>query len=411
MPLAPGSSPPSVPAADPSGAGLRASAAAELDAAKAPPPAEPASDEDRALGWAALAAAAAIVWLVMPVGVGILLGAMLAFMIEPGFARLRARWGERWSAMAAVLLATAVMAGAAASVAWLFVAGGSRLSRQLLAELGPGGGGAGLLDGVGAFTRRIGIPPDELTQRARALVEEAATRVAAVAGTLVAATADALLALFFAMLAMHYILRHWQEVIRSAQRTLPLRPAYTAALLAEFRTVGRTTLLGTVATGLAQGLFATVAFAVSGVPQPLFFGVATALASLIPAVGTLLVWVPIGVVLIVTGHPARGALELGLCAASVVGVSDYVIRPRLVGEEETPVLVTFVALFGGVEVFGLKGLILGPVVLSLALAVLRLYARRRRRGARAPAGAPRPAAGAADGSAEGSEAAPTRALE
>ena len=60
----------------------------------------------------------------------------------------------------------------------------------------------------------------------------------------------------------------------------------------------------------------------------------------------------------------------------VVGLSDYVIRPRLVGSESaSPALVTFSALFGGVEAFGLKGLVLGPVLMSLAIAVLRLYGR------------------------------------
>jgi predicted PurR-regulated permease PerM len=58
-----------------------------------------------------------------------------------------------------------------------------------------------------------------------------------------------------------------------------------------------------------------------------------------------------------------------------VGFSDYVIRPRLVGDEEMPVILTFLALFGGLEVLGLAGLIAGPVIMALAVAVLRLYAR------------------------------------
>jgi predicted PurR-regulated permease PerM len=82
--------------------------------------------------------------------------------------------------------------------------------------------------------------------------------------------------------------------------------------------------------------------------------------------------------LIVTGHPARGVLELAWGAVAVVGLSDYVIRPRLVGGEGgTPALVTFAALFGGVEVWGLKGLIMGPVVMLVAIAVLRIYVREQ----------------------------------
>jgi predicted PurR-regulated permease PerM len=62
----------------------------------------------------------------------------------------------------------------------------------------------------------------------------------------------------------------------------------------------------------------------------------------------------------------------------VVGFSDYVIRPRLVGDEAMPAVLTFIALFGGLEVMGLPGLIVGPVVMALAVAVLRLYAHEAR---------------------------------
>jgi predicted PurR-regulated permease PerM len=229
------------------------------------------------------------------------------------------------------------------------------------------------------LTSRVGLSPQDLAHRLRSAAEGAAARAAGIAETIVAATASSLLALFFAMLTLHFILRNWQRIALRAQETLPLRPDYTRDLFDEFRRVGRTTLLGTILTGLAQGVFATVGYAVTRVPEPLFFGAATAVASLIPAVGTLLVWVPVGVVLIVTGHSIAGIAELAWASLTVVGVSDYVIRPRLVGGEgEMPSLITFVALFGGVEVFGLKGLILGPVVMSLAIAVLRLYAKEAR---------------------------------
>jgi predicted PurR-regulated permease PerM len=93
----------------------------------------------------------------------------------------------------------------------------------------------------------------------------------------------------------------------------------------------------------------------------------------------MLVWVPAGIVLIVIGHPGAGVFELVWGGLLVVALSDYYVRPRLVGgESEMPSLVTFAALFGGVEVFGLKGLVLGPVLMSLAVAVLRLYATETR---------------------------------
>ena len=102
-------------------------------------------------------------------------------------------------------------------------------------------------------------------------------------------------------------------------------------------------------TGLAQGLFAAVGYRIAGVPEPAFFGAATAVASLLPGVGTMLVWVPAGIFLLATGHPGGGVLELIWERLVVVGVSDYVIRPRLVGRGGTmPAMLTFAALFGGV---------------------------------------------------------------
>ena len=164
-------------------------------------------------------------------------------------------------------------------------------------------------------------------------------------------------------------------------------------MLAEFRLVGRATLLGTAATGAAQGVFAALGFWATGIPDPLFFGIATAIASLVPAVGTLLVWVPAALYLVATGHSAMGIALLAWGALVIVGVSDYVIRPRLVGDETMPALLVFLALFGGVEVLGLRGLIIGPVVMALALAiaVLRLYARE------AEATRPRPERSSAEG--------------
>ena len=82
--------------------------------------------------------------------------------------------------------------------------------------------------------------------------------------------------------------------------------------------------------------------------------------------------------LFATGHVARAVVELAWGGLVVVRFSDYVIRPRLVGDEAMPAALTFIALFGGLEVMGLPGLVVGPVVMGLAVAVLRLYAHEAR---------------------------------
>lgn len=341
--------------------------------------AEVSREEHGALKWAALAAAVAIAWLVMPIGVGILLGMLLAFVMQPVYVRLKPRLKTAWSALVVVLGSTLALAAGVFALAWLFVTKGVLLARELIAIVGPGGMGDRILEWAGARTTRLGLTPEELTKRVRTLAEEAAARTASEAETIIGALASSVLGAFFAMLTMHYMLRNWDTVTVRAQETFPLRPDYTRALFIEFRRVGRTTLMGTVVTGLAQGVLATVGYWIAGVPEPIFFGAATAVASLVPAVGTMLVWVPAGVVLIFLGHPGRGIFELMWGGLLVVALSDYYIRPRLVGgESEMPSLITFAALFGGVEVFGLKGLVLGPVLMSIAVAVLRLYATETR---------------------------------
>jgi predicted PurR-regulated permease PerM len=336
--------------------------------------------ERRALGWAAIAAAATIAYIVMPIGVGVLLGTLLAFALQPLFERLKPRLGAAWSALAIVIATVLILVGTLGGLAWLFVSKGTALAQDAIASLGPGGPGHAVVNAVGRLTSRLGVAPDTLATRARALAETAASGAAVIAQSIVATTASAVLGMLFAMLSMHFILRNWQTVTLRAQETFPLRPDYTAGLLAEFRRVGKTTLLGTVGTGIAQGILATFGFWVSGVPEPLFFGAAAAVASLVPAVGAMLVCIPAGAILILTGHPARGILEIVWAVVMVGLVSDYVIRPRLVGGEgRLPSLITFAALLGGVQVFGLKGLIMGPVLMSLAVAVLRLYATEARR--------------------------------
>ena len=133
-------------------------------------------------------------------------------------------------------------------------------------------------------------------------------------------------------------------------------------------------------TSIAQGLLATLGYALAGVPEPLFFGAATALASFVPAIGVVLVVLPVGIGLFLVGSTGHAIFELAWGAVLVIGVCDYVIRPRLVrGERKVPSLITFAALFGGIEVLGLVGLIVGPVVMALALSILRLYGEETRK--------------------------------
>jgi len=333
------------------------------------------------LAWLAGGAVVTIAWLVHPFATWLLLGALMGFTLQPVHEWLT-RWCRRPTlvSVAIVLAAGLAIVGSVVGFVSVFVTQAVALTTAVREGLKPGGALAAWVSTVTGWLGRFGLSPDALVERLRAAAGDIATGSASVAGTVASVTVWSLLGLFFALLTMHVILRHWARIIATLTEVSPLRREDTRALLEEFRTVGRITLSGTVLTGLAQGALGTIGFWVTGVPQPLFLGIATAIASLVPAVGTLLVWVPAGLYLLAIGSPGPAVLVLAWGALVVVGFSDYVIRPRLVGDEGMPTILTFLALFGGLEALGLPGLIAGPVLMALAVAVLRLYAREARKG-------------------------------
>ena len=333
------------------------------------------------LGWFAGGAVLVIAWLAHPFATGLLLGALMGFTLQPLHVRL-ARWSRRPTLASIVLVVGSglVIVGSVVAFASAFVSQAVTFSSSVGEQIKPGGALAVWVDTITGWLARLGLSPESIVERVRAAAGDIAAGSASVAGTVASVTLGSLLGLFFALLTMHVILAHWGRMVTGLVEVSPLRREDTRALLEEFRTVGRTTLSGTVVTGLLQGTLAGLGYWMTGVPRPVFLGVATALASLVPAVGTLLVWVPAGLYLLAAGAVGAAVLELGWGALVVVGFSDYVIRPRLVGEEGTPPILTFLALFGGLEVLGLPGLIAGPVIMALAVAVLRLYAREARKG-------------------------------
>jgi len=330
----------------------------------------------RALGWLAVAAIGTIVWLAWPFAISILLGALTAFTLEPlyeGMARGRGR-PALWAVITVIGTGVLVVTGALGFVT-LFVTRVAGFATDLANALKPGGALASALDAAARGLGRYGISVSDVIARLENGAGEIASRSAVIAAGVASTTLSALLGLFFALLTMYMVLRYWPRMVTAITAVSPLEARHTRAVLAEFKRAGRATLTGTVITGLAQGVFAGIGFWMSDVPQPAFFGAATAVASLLPGVGTLLVWVPIGVFLAANGHVGRALLESIWCTLTVVGVCDYVIRPRLVGEEQTPAILVYIALFGGVEMIGLAGLIMGPILMALAVATLRLYTR------------------------------------
>lgn len=329
----------------------------------------------RALAVSALISALALLWLSRPVASGLFLGTLLAFSLLRVHDQLARRL--RNHDLAAVLLALAsalVMISGLVVLTYFVVARGTVAANSVVHAFDPGGPLRNVVTRLQAATHASPIGPIDLAARVRDAAAAAAAELTRIAAVLAGLTLNAALTLFFTIMATFFVLRHWTELIARAERMLPLHPAHTRVVLAEFQKVGSEVFVGTLLTGLAQGVLAGIGYAIAAVPEAALLGALTAICSLVPVVGTLLVWVPIGVVLAISNHVGAGIFVL-VWGALVVGVlCDYVIRPKLVGRDGyVPTLITFIALFGGVEVFGLIGLIVGPVIASVALALLQTY--------------------------------------
>jgi predicted PurR-regulated permease PerM len=277
------------------------------------------------------------------------------------------------------LLGGLVMAGGGVLVVWIVaneIASAIRLVQQLLGSDGPSILGPRTTRLLAAF----GVNRDALAERLQGQLGHVANLAAQAAGFLVQASAGLVLTIVVALWTMNAVLLDWPRIARHLERLLPLNPRHTRALVAEFRDVGRRAFVGSVTTAVVQGVLAGIGFVMTGVPQAVTWGALLALLSFVPVIGVPLVWVPAAVWLLTTGHVARAILLTAWSLVIVMAMNDYVIRPRLVGRQGqggAHPLLMLVGLLGGISVFGVAGVIVGPVIVSLFVATARIYERER----------------------------------
>lgn len=161
---------------------------------------------------------------------------------------------------------------------------------------------------------------------------------------------------------------------------VPLHPAQRRALADKFIAVVRATIKGNMIVAVVQGALGGFIFWGLGIGGALLWGVSMAFFSLLPAVGTGLVWVPVTIYLFATGAMVKGGI-LAFCGMFVIGMVDNVLRPILVGRDtRMPDYVVLISTLGGLELFGFSGFIIGPVIAALFLAVWEIFIVSRRPG-------------------------------
>ena len=188
-------------------------------------------------------------------------------------------------------------------------------------------------------------------------------------------TASFFLSLFIMLYAMFFYLISGPERIRQALDFLPLTPADRDRILEVGRSVSQATLKGTVVIGVIQGLLGGISLAVAGISAPAFWGALMAVMSIIPGIGTFVIWGPIVAFLLFQGETPT-ALALLAWNALVVGSVDNVLRPTLVGKDaQMPDLLILLSTLGGLTLFGASGLVIGPVIAGLCMACWAIYGR------------------------------------
>ena len=182
-----------------------------------------------------------------------------------------------------------------------------------------------------------------------------------------------LLLLVITLYAAFFFLRDGRSILDRILSYAPLSDAEKARMVERFVSVTRATLKGILLIGALQGALGGVAFAVAGIQGAAFWGTVMALCSMIPGVGTALVWIPTAIYLFADDRIAAG-VGLVIWFVLVVGMADNVLRPRLVGKDtKMPDLLILISTLGGLFLYGPPGIIVGPLVAALFLTIWDIY--------------------------------------
>jgi len=198
---------------------------------------------------------------------------------------------------------------------------------------------------------------------------EVLQRAASWGGSLFVGALGGVLAFAIMLFLLFFLLRDGDSIALRARRLIPIGEERKQRLFNQLGAVTRAIVFGTTVTALLQGLLVGVGFAIVGLPSPVVFGVLAALLSLLPVGGAALVWIPAVIWLFVERRWGSGTFLLvwGL----LLGGLDNVVRPMLIsGRARISTLAVFVGVLGGIPAFGAIGIILGPVVLSLVVALI-----------------------------------------
>jgi|HubBroStandDraft_1064217.scaffolds.fasta_scaffold66221_2 predicted PurR-regulated permease PerM len=212
-------------------------------------------------------------------------------------------------------------------------------------------------------------------------LQQAAERIASFLGSrftgLLRNTVSFFLDLFIMIFAMFFMFRDGEQIVHGAKHLLPFDEDIQTDMLEESKEL----IFASVAVGLLvaaiQGLLGGAAFVLAGIASPVFWGVLIAFFSLVPVVGSALIWGPAALWLVFSGHWGKALTVVVICGG-ISTIADNIVRPLLLrNRTRLNELLLFIGVLGGLEAFGLLGLVAGPTIVAAAMGVFRVYMEHR----------------------------------
>ena len=211
----------------------------------------------------------------------------------------------------------------------------------------------------------------------RQAAEKVASYLASSVGALLKNAFSFLINLFILLFTLFFMFRDGESILRGVRHLIPFEKDLQDSMLQESGDLIFASVAVALLIALIQGFLGGVAFAVTGLPTPVFMAVLIAFFSIVPVVGSALIWFPAAAWLAIQGHWGKALAVLIICGG-IAGFADNLVRPLLLrNRTKLNDLLVFLSILGGLSVFGLLGLIVGPTVVAAALGVLRVYMDHR----------------------------------
>lgn len=339
------------------------------------PASHAASSPTAVARWILIALTAAAVYTCWSLWPALVLAAWTAALAQPLLARFERRLrGKRRAAAALSLLLFVLLALPLAAVVLGVVVGARDLARLL--EEQPSAVGA--LESIATSPQAPGPGLPSSLAEAVELIERHGAESLALLRSVAGVAARGLVSILIYFGGAYALLLHGQEVWAWMSRHSPIPRQHLERFGSAFHETGHGLLVGVGLTSATQGAVATLVYLSLGVPRWWVLGPVTGLASMIPLVGSALVWMPIALGLFLGGHPLKAAILL-LVGVGVISTIDNLLRPVFarVGSLRMPTFLLFVALFGGLTAFGTWGALLGPLLVRLWLEALAIQSEAK----------------------------------